>query len=135
MQRLRSSRNPSISVTSSRPGRSLGRHQHRTHRRGVRRSCPAGTRAYAGATRNNRLAAIHAAMDRELHIRRSWTCDSDRCRAAGLGGDAVFATKPELAAHMIGRFLDTGHRVSWVRGVYGGNPKLRSALEQRQLVG
>lgn len=34
---------------------------------------------------------------------------------------------------MIGRFLDAGHRVSWVAGdeVYGGNPKLRSALEKR----
>lgn len=37
----------------------------------------------------------HAAVDRELYIPRSWTCD--RCRAAGLGEDTVFATKPELA--------------------------------------
>jgi len=36
---------------------------------------------------------------------------------------------------MIGRFLDAGHRVSWVAGdeVYGGNAKLRSALEERQV--
>lgn len=26
----------------------------------------------------------HAAVDRELYIPRSWTCDPDRCRAAGL---------------------------------------------------
>ncbi|WP_435272669.1 transposase [Streptomyces parvulus] len=47
--------------------------------------------------------------------------------------DTVFATKPELAARMIGRFLDAGHRVGWVAGdeVYGGNLKLRSALEAR----
>ena len=53
-----------------------------------------------------------------------------RCRAAGLGEDTVFATKPELAARMIGRFLDAGHRVGWVAGdeFYGGNPKLQSAL-------
>jgi SRSO17 transposase len=75
----------------------------------------------------------HAAVDRELYVPRSWTCDPDRCRAAGLGEDTVFATKPELAARMIGRFLDAGHRVGWVAGdeVYGGNPKLRSALEER----
>ncbi|MFD4714228.1 IS701 family transposase [Streptomyces sp. NPDC058430] len=75
----------------------------------------------------------HAAVDRELYIPRSWTCDPDRCRAAGLGEDTVFATKPELAARMIGRFLDAGHRVGWIAGdeVYGGNPKLRSALEER----
>ncbi|WP_326757092.1 IS701 family transposase [Streptomyces hirsutus] len=75
----------------------------------------------------------HAAVDRELYIPRSWTCDPDRCRAAGLGEDTAFATKPELAARMIGRYLDAGHRVGWVAGdeVYGGNPKLRSALEER----
>lgn len=43
------------------------------------------------------------------------------------------ATKPELAARMIGRFLEAGHRVGWVAAdeVYGGNPKLRAALEER----
>jgi hypothetical protein len=75
----------------------------------------------------------HAAVDHELYVPRSWTCDPDRCQAAGLDEDTVFATKPELAARMIGRFLDTEHRVSWVAGdeVYGGNPKLRSALQER----
>jgi hypothetical protein len=36
---------------------------------------------------------------------------------------------------MIERFLDAGHRVGWVAGneVYGGNPKLRFALEERGL--
>lgn len=56
----------------------------------------------------------HPAVDRELYIPRSWTCDPDRCRAAGLGEDTAFATKPELAARMIGRFLGAGHRVGWV---------------------
>jgi len=71
-------------------------------------------------------------VDRELYVPRSWTCDPDRCWAAGLGEDTVFATKPELAARMIGRFLDDGHRVGWVAGdeVYGGNPELQSALEE-----
>ncbi len=34
---------------------------------------------------------------------------------------------------MIARFLDAGHRASWIAGdeVYGGNPKLRAALEER----
>jgi hypothetical protein len=70
-------------------------------------------------------------VDRELYIPRSWTRDPDRCRAAGLDEDTAFATKPELAAHMIGRFLGAGHRADWVAAdeVYGGNPKLRSVLE------
>ena len=34
---------------------------------------------------------------------------------------------------MIARFLDADHHASWVAGdeVYGGNPKLRAALEER----
>ncbi|WP_326608748.1 IS701 family transposase [Streptomyces sp. NBC_01799] len=75
----------------------------------------------------------HAAVDRELYVPRSWTSDPDRCRAAGLGEETAFATKPELAARMVARFLDAGHRAPWVAGdeVYGGNPKLRTALEER----
>ncbi|WP_078611383.1 IS701 family transposase [Streptomyces sp. UNC401CLCol] len=95
----------------------------------------------AGRIENSQVAVYlvyagergHAAVDRELYIPRSWTCDPDRCRAAGLGEDTVFATKPELARTMIERFLDAGHQVRWVTGdeVYGGNPKLRAALEER----
>jgi SRSO17 transposase len=75
----------------------------------------------------------HAAVDRELYIPRSWTSGPDRCRAAGLGEETSFATKPELAARMVARFLDSGHRAAWVVGdeIYGGNPKLRGALEMR----
>lgn len=75
----------------------------------------------------------HAAVDRELYVPRSWTADPDRCRAAGLGEEVSFATKPELAARMVARFLDAGHRAAWVTGdeVYGGNPNLRIALEKR----
>ncbi|MFF4140849.1 IS701 family transposase [Streptomyces sp. NPDC001698] len=97
----------------------------------------------AGRIENSQVAVYlvyaglrgHAAVDRELYIPRSWTCDPDRCRTAGLGEDTFFLTKPELAARMIGRFLDAGHRVGWVAGdeVYGGNPKLRSVLEERQV--
>lgn len=75
----------------------------------------------------------HAAVDRELYVPRSWISDPDRCRAAGLGEDTAFATKPELAARMVARFLDAGHRAAWVADdeVDGGNPKLRSVLEER----
>lgn len=77
----------------------------------------------------------YAAVGRELYIPRSWTHDPDRCRAAGLDEDTVFATKSELAARMIGRYLGAGHRAGWVAAdkVYGGNPKLRSALEEHQV--
>ncbi|WP_303332599.1 transposase [Streptomyces sp. NA02950] len=91
-----------------------------THTVGARRQYT-GT---AGRIENAQVAVYlvyagcrgHAAVDRELYIARSWTCDPDRCRAAGLGEDTVFATKPELAARMIGRFLDAGHLVGRVAG-------------------
>ncbi|MGW4608425.1 IS701 family transposase [Streptomyces sp. NPDC004532] len=95
----------------------------------------------AGRIENSQVAVYlvyagdrgHAAVDRELYIPRSWTGDPDRCRAAGLGEDTVFATKPDLVLRMIDRFWDAGHRVGWVTGdeVYGGNPRLRAALEER----
>lgn len=74
----------------------------------------------------------HAAVDRELYVPRSWTSDADRCRTAGLAEETSFATKPELAARMVARFLAGGRRAAWVAGdeVYGGNPKLRTMLEE-----
>ena len=108
-----------------------------THTVGVQRHYT-GT---AGRIENSQVAVYlvhagergHAAVDRELYIPRSWTCDPDRCRAAGLGGDTASATKPDLARTMIERSLDAGHHVGWVTGdeVYGGNPSLRTALEER----
>ncbi|WP_406016642.1 IS701 family transposase [Streptomyces sp. NBC_00984] len=58
-----------------------------------------------------------------------------RCRAAGIPDTVGFATKPALAARMIGRALDAGVPASWAAGdeVYGGNPHLRTALEKRQV--
>jgi len=72
-----------------------------------------------------------ALIDRELYLPEKWTDDRDRCRAAGIGDDVLFATKPELAWTMISRARDAGIPFSWVAGdeVYGGNPKLRSRLE------
>ncbi|MDT0425115.1 MULTISPECIES: IS701 family transposase [Streptomyces] len=97
----------------------------------------------AGRIENSQVAVYlvyagergHAAVDRELYVPRSWTGDPNRCRAAGLDKDTVFATKPQLARVMIERFLDAGHRIGWVTGdeVYGGNPKLRASLEERGL--
>jgi SRSO17 transposase len=76
-----------------------------------------------------------ALIDRELYLPKAWTADRDRCRGAGIGDDVAFATKPELAWQMIERAAEAGVPFSWVTGdeVYGGNPKLRLRLEERQL--
>ena len=73
-----------------------------------------------------------ALIDRELYLPEKWTDDRDRCRGAGVGDDVAFATKPELAWTMIARARDACVPFSWVAGdeVYGGNPKLRSRLEE-----
>ncbi|WP_370666769.1 IS701 family transposase [Streptomyces sp. IBSBF 2507] len=105
-----------------------------------------GQRQYtgtAGRIENSQVAAYlaystprgHAAIDRELYVPRSWTQNAARCQAAGIPETVRFATKPALAARMIGRALDAGVLVSWVAGdeVYGSNPHLRAALEHRQL--
>jgi SRSO17 transposase len=110
-----------------------------THTVGVQRQYT-GT---AGRIENSQVAVYlaystplgHAAIDRELYVPRSWTQDLARCQAAGIPGTVGFATKPQLAARMIGRALDAGVAASWVAGdeVYGGNPHLRTALERWQL--
>ncbi|MER6134441.1 transposase [Streptomyces sp. NPDC001815] len=83
--------------------------------------------------RSRRPPRAAAAADWELYVPRSWAAGPDRCRAAGLSEETAFAAKPELAVCMVARFLVAGHRAAWVAGdeVYGGTPKLRSALEER----
>ncbi|MBO0818513.1 MAG: IS701 family transposase, partial [Actinobacteria bacterium] len=75
----------------------------------------------------------HALIDRRLYLPRSWADDDARRQAAGIPGDVAFATKPALAAEMIGSALDAGVQAAWVTGdeVYGADPGLRQALEER----
>jgi SRSO17 transposase len=74
-----------------------------------------------------------ALIDRELYLPEKWTADRGRCRAAGIGDSVAFATKPRLARTMIGRAREAGIPFGWVAGdeVYGGNPGLRSWLEEQ----
>jgi SRSO17 transposase len=76
-----------------------------------------------------------ALIDRELYLPGGWTDDRDRCRAAGIGDDVQFATKPELGRTMVERAVESGIPFSWVTAdeVYGGNPKLRTWLEEHGL--
>src|SRR4051812_1303068 len=69
----------------------------------------------------------HALIDRALYLPRSWTQDRDRCAAAGVPDDIVFATKPALATGLIRRAVAAGVPAGWVAGgeVYGADPTLR----------
>src|SRR5450755_2110470 len=76
-----------------------------------------------------------ALTDRELYLPEKWAGDRERCRAAGIGDEVAFATKPELARQMIERAMMAGVPFGWVAGdeVYGGNPKLRGWLEEQEV--
>jgi SRSO17 transposase len=76
-----------------------------------------------------------ALIDRELYLPRAWVDDRDRARAAGIGAEVGFATKPELARQMLTRALDAGVPAGWLTAdeVYGQDKRLRVWCEQRQL--
>jgi SRSO17 transposase len=76
-----------------------------------------------------------ALIDRELYLPEKWAGDRDRCRAAGIGDDVGFATKPQLARQMIGRAVRGGVPFAWVAAdeVYGQNPGLRTWLEEERV--
>jgi SRSO17 transposase len=78
-------------------------------------------------------AGGHALIDRELYLPESWTSDRERCRAASIGDEVEFATKPVLAQHMIQRALDAHVPFSWLTAdeAYGQVKYLRVLLEER----
>jgi SRSO17 transposase len=97
----------------------------------------------AGRIENSQVAVylVYAAsggcafLDRALYLPKCWTDDPQRMAAAGVPDGTGFATKPALARELIGRALDAGVPAAWVAGdeVYGADPGLRAALEERRL--
>src|SRR5215207_1096127 len=76
-----------------------------------------------------------ALIDRELYLPKAWSDDRERARAAGIGDDIGFATKPDLARRMLQRTLDAGVAASWLTAdeVYGQDKRLRVWCEQHGL--
>lgn len=76
----------------------------------------------------------HVLVDRELYLPQEWTEDQQRRREAGIPDEVAFATKPELAQHMLEHVWAAGLPVSWVTGdsVYGGSGPLRAFLEKEE---
>jgi SRSO17 transposase len=77
----------------------------------------------------------HTLIDRALYLPQTWVDDPERRTSAGVPDDVGFATKPALATGMITAALDAGVPAGWVTGdeVYGADPSLREALEQRDV--
>lgn len=74
-----------------------------------------------------------AFVDRELYLPEEWTADRMRCRKAGIADEVVFATKGELAQHMLARAFAAQVPAQWVVGdtVYGYD-EMRSWLEEQE---
>ena len=78
----------------------------------------------------------HALIDRRLYLpQKSWCADTDRCATAGVPDGTVFTTKPMLAKQAILDALAAGVQARWVTAdeVYGGDPKLRDALQDNRI--
>ncbi|SFX54470.1 IS701 family transposase [Streptomyces atratus] len=97
----------------------------------------------AGRTENCQIGVFaayatfrgHTLVDRELYLPKSWTEDRERCRAARVPDDRVFATKGELARAIILRALASPLPIGWVTAdsAYGQDSHFRRFLEDHQL--
>jgi SRSO17 transposase len=76
-----------------------------------------------------------ALVDRELYLPKEWAADAARRAEAHVPEQVGFHTKPQLAQAMLERAVDAGVPAGWVTAdeVYGGDARLRSWLEQRDL--
>ncbi|WP_084262477.1 IS701 family transposase [Actinomadura formosensis] len=79
--------------------------------------------------------AGRALIDRELYLPGGWTGDRERCRAAGMGDEVVFAAKPALAQQMIERAVGAGVVCGRVTAdeAYAQDTKFRLWLEARDI--
>ncbi|MFJ4851651.1 MULTISPECIES: IS701 family transposase [unclassified Streptomyces] len=94
----------------------------------------------AGRTENRQIGVFaayatargRALVDRDLYLPRSWTDDSQRCRAAKVPEDRAFATKGELAKTMVVRALASPLTIAWVTAdsAYGQEWRFRRLLEE-----
>ncbi|KOV70047.1 transposase [Streptomyces sp. AS58] len=94
----------------------------------------------AGRTENCQIGVFaayatargRALVDRELYLPKSWTEDRERCRTARVPDEREFATKGELARHMVLRALASPLPIAWVTAdsAYGQDNRFRRLLEQ-----
>ncbi|WP_371100909.1 IS701 family transposase [Streptomyces sp. PU_AKi4] len=93
---------------------------------------PRGTPSQIGVFAAYATTHGRAPADRELYLPKSWTDDRERCRAAKIPDERVFATKPELARAMVLRALASPLPIAWVTAdaAYGQEWRFRRALEE-----
>ena len=76
--------------------------------------------------------AGHALIGRALYLPADWAADEERRELAGVPGEVMFATKPQLAGELLQHAHDRGIRAGFVAGdeVYGGL-ELRKSIRER----
>jgi SRSO17 transposase len=76
--------------------------------------------------------AGHALIGRTLYLPADWAADEERRELAGVPGEVMFATKPELAGRLLQHAHDRGIRAGFTVGdeVYGGLDLRRSIRER-----
>ena len=76
--------------------------------------------------------AGHALIGRALYLPADWAADEERRELAGVPDEVMFATKPQLAGHLLQHARDRGIRAGFVAGdeVYGGL-ELRKSIRER----
>ena len=109
--------------------RSAGVQRQYTGTAGKTENCQIGTFLCYATGRGRAL------IDRELYLPQSWIGDRDRCRAAAIGDDVPFATKPQQARVMLERAVAAGVPFAWFTAdeAYGQNPGLRTWLEEQDI--
>jgi SRSO17 transposase len=74
----------------------------------------------------------HTLIDRRLFVPEEWAADRPRRQQAGVPGEVVFRTKPELALEMVTQAEGRGVPYRWVTAdsVYGDSPTFVQGVRQ-----
>jgi SRSO17 transposase len=75
-------------------------------------------------------------IDRELYLPdEAWVVDRERCRAAEIGDEIEFSTKPAQFQAMLHRALEAGVPFAWATAdeAFGQNGELRAWMEARDV--
>ena len=105
--------------------------------------CAGAARQYGGTVRGIAMCQVqvtvtcaspagHALIGRALYLPADWAADEERRELAGVPDEVMFATKPQLAGHLLQHAHDRGIRAGFTAGdeVYGGL-ELRRSIRER----
>ena len=106
-------------------------------------SCAGASHQYSGTVGGTAMCQVavtltwaapagHALIGRALYLPEGWAADEERRELAGVPGEIMFETKPQLAGDLLQHAHDQGIRAGFVAGdeVYGGRD-LRKSIRAR----